>query len=210
MTTHGEPELMSINESATEQPEEQASQNYWDEFYSSDEYKFLESPAEIGRFGVIAEIICLLPNRPKVLDIGCGLGHLCRLIPDNRIQSYLGIDTSHEAIVKARQNYPQHEFLCINAEDFTTDAVLDAVVISCILEILERDGYRRVIEKALALLSPNGILILSIYSSPSGDEVMRHLQAEKLIQKHIEIISHDSDLTWHILTIPKSEQSHSE
>jgi 2-polyprenyl-3-methyl-5-hydroxy-6-metoxy-1,4-benzoquinol methylase len=178
--------------------------DYWDQFYSSDEYKFLESPAEIGRFGVIAELICQLPGRLKILDIGCGLGHLCGLIPENRIELYLGIDISQEAIAKAQRNYSRHTFLSSNIEGFTSDTLQDVVVISCVLEELYNADYERVIDKALALVSTGGLLIISIYNRPPANEIIAYLQERTHIQKHIEIISHDSSLRWHVLTIPKS------
>lgn len=182
----------------------ETSVNLWEEFYSSGEYKFLESPAEIGRFGVIAEIICMLPGKLNVLDIGCGLGHLCRLLPENKLKRYLGIDISPKAIAKAQENYPQHTFLCTDIKKFTPDTPQDVVVISCVLELLYDIEYRQVIENSLALLSPAGILIVTVYSPPQGGEVVEYLKEHKHVQKHLEVISHDSNLGWHVLTISKS------
>jgi 2-polyprenyl-3-methyl-5-hydroxy-6-metoxy-1,4-benzoquinol methylase len=173
----------------------------WNPFYSSNSFRSLESPAEIGRFGVIAEIIFSLFSHPRVLDIGCGLGHLCKLIPLEKVESYLGVDVSDEAIKKAQQNYPGYTFLWSSVEELSITTLQHVVILS---EILYYTNYMTTIDKALSFLVPDGVLIVSLFQHPAGDAVLKHLLEHKYIWKHIEIISHDAQLVWHIVVIPKS------
>jgi len=199
---------MSVNKAAIERHETEVAiirasslgkrAEYWKRFYSSEDFRFLEDPAEIGRFGVIAEIIFSFFNKPRVLDVGCGLGYLCRMLQRDKIQSYLGVDIGDKAIEKARQNYPEYSFLCESAENLIIDIPQDVVVFS---EVLFYVDYLAILKKAFSFLAPSGLLIASIFSSPSGDSILRYLGEQKPIKKHIEIISHDTGLVWHVLAL---------
>lgn len=200
--------IMSVNKAAIERHETEVSiirtsspekqVEYWKGFYSSEDFRFLEDPAEIGRFGIIAEIIFSFFTKPRVLDIGCGLGPLCRMFQQNKIQSYLGVDISDKAIEIARQNYPEYSFSCKRAENITIDKPQDVVVLS---EVLYYMDYLAILEKAFSFLAPSGLLIASIFNSPSGNIILQYLGEQKLIKKNIEIISHDSGLVWHVLAL---------
>jgi 2-polyprenyl-3-methyl-5-hydroxy-6-metoxy-1,4-benzoquinol methylase len=172
----------------------------WNPFYSSASFRCLESPAEIGRFGVIVEVIFSLFSHPRVLDIGCGLGHLCRLIPLEKVDTYLGVDVSDEAVKKAQQNYPDYTFLWSSVEELCIDTLQQVVILS---EILYYTNYVATLDKAQSFLAPGGVLIVSLFEHPAGDAVLRYLLEHKHIWKHIEIISHDAQLAWHIVVVPK-------
>lgn len=120
------------------------------------------------------------------------------MLQRDKIQSYLGVDISDKAIEKARQNYPEYSFSYESVENLTIDVPQDVVVIS---EVLFYVDYPAILEKAFSFLAPSGLLIASIFSSPSGDTILRYLGEQKLIKKHIEIISHDSGLVWHVLAL---------
>lgn len=62
----------------------------------------------------------------RVLDVGCGTGHLTKLIADTGAK-VVGIDNAPGMIEAARENYPQLDFTLANACDFSFDVPFDAV-----------------------------------------------------------------------------------
>jgi SAM-dependent methyltransferase len=69
------------------------------------------------RFGVLLELLEEAPERPILLDLGCGPGlcldYLAAMGCLNRLQ-YHGIDLSSAMIDVARSRWPTHEFSCRN------------------------------------------------------------------------------------------------
>lgn len=51
----------------------------------------------------------------RTLDVGCGFGHLCRYLYDDRSEPVYGVDLSREACVKAHKNYPFAMFVVADA-----------------------------------------------------------------------------------------------
>ncbi|GAC1401527.1 MAG: class I SAM-dependent methyltransferase [Pyrinomonadaceae bacterium] len=94
----------------------------------------------------------------RVLDIGCGTGHLTKLIADTGAK-VVGIDNTPDMIEAAREHYPQLDFTLANASNFSFDLPFDAVfsnaalhwigepdkTAACMARAL-RDGGRLVVE----------------------------------------------------------------
>ena len=62
----------------------------------------------------------------KILDLGCGTGHLAREIAEAGAQ-VVGIDSSPQMVEQARKAYPDIEFLVADARDFSFPYQFDAV-----------------------------------------------------------------------------------
>ncbi|HKY04478.1 MAG TPA: class I SAM-dependent methyltransferase, partial [Blastocatellia bacterium] len=75
-----------------------------------------------------AEVIELLApaSRERILDLGCGTGHLSAQIA-GRGAEVTGIDLSAEMIDQARRLYPDIRFLVADATSFRSDERFDAV-----------------------------------------------------------------------------------
>jgi SAM-dependent methyltransferase len=70
--------------------------------YRAGYWQHLDSLAELAPCMVIAGYVQHLFAAPRVLDIGCGHGRLCRILAHFGVESYLGVDLSPEAIEQAR------------------------------------------------------------------------------------------------------------
>jgi SAM-dependent methyltransferase len=93
--------------------------NYHNKLYD----KFGDSPASLGlpkgrqnlRFSVFSEIGDL--NNSKILDVGCGFGHLVSFLESKKIKfDYTGVDINPEFIKIARGKHPGHKFLVKDIE----------------------------------------------------------------------------------------------
>jgi trans-aconitate methyltransferase len=103
-----------------------ASNNAWDSSL------YDESFGIITRFG--AGVVALLAAQPgeRILDLGCGTGHLTAQIAGAGAET-IGIDSSEPMIARACAEYPDLRFKVARGEDFALDAPVDAVFSSAVL-----------------------------------------------------------------------------
>ncbi len=96
----------------------------------------------------------------KVLEIGCAEGHLLAALQPSR---GLGVDFSEEMIRRARQNYPQLEFLCADAHDLSQiHETFDVIVLSDLANDLW--DVQRVFEQLQRLCHPRTRILMNFYS----------------------------------------------
>lgn len=82
--------------------------------------------AFVTRYG--EGVLELLKARPgeRILDVGCGTGHLTKKITEAGAEA-VGLDSSAEMIAVACETYPDIKFVVADASDFSFDEPFDAV-----------------------------------------------------------------------------------
>lgn len=116
------------------------------------------------------------PKSGRVLEIGCGLGHLLGwLVP--RYEVY-GADINEWALQEARKNVPQGHFDIVSAEDMSLypDGHFQIVIAKHVVEHLPRPEQG--VAEMSRILAPGGLLILA---TPNLDSPMRPRKKEKWI-----------------------------
>jgi len=105
-----------------------------------------------------SNLIDLLDPRPgeRILDIGCGTGHLTQTIAQ-RGADVVGTDYSASMIEQARANYPGIRFEVEDASNFTVDQPFDAIFSNAVLHWV-RDAEGAVASMSAAL-KPGGRLV---------------------------------------------------
>lgn len=100
-------------------------------------------------------------NGLKVLDAGCGEGHLIeRLHLKNKMNTYFGIDFVEVSLRKAKRRCPDSTFIRMNlAKIGFDDEFFDLIVCSNVLEHIP--AYEVVIEELIRLLKKDGYLIIT-------------------------------------------------
>ncbi len=96
-------------------------------------------------------MVALLEPKPgeHILDVGCGTGHLTAEIAAAGATT-LGIDASPAMIAQARQNFPKLSFRLVDAAEFQSEAVFDAVFSNAALHwMLDPDPVAAAIARAL-------------------------------------------------------------
>ena len=109
-------------------------ENEWDADAYDDGHSFVFEYGE----GVVD---LLEPERgERVLDLGCGTGHLTARIADAGATA-VGLDASETMVTEARERYPECEFVHGDARAFTFDRPFDAVFSNAALHwIPEQDA----------------------------------------------------------------------
>jgi trans-aconitate methyltransferase len=93
----------------------------------------------------------LLDPKPgeRILDLGCGPGHLTHKIAE-RGACVVGLDASPEMIGLARQNYPHLKFVLADAAQMQFNGEFDAVFSNAALHwMLDANGVAQAISRAL-------------------------------------------------------------
>jgi len=116
------------------------------------------------------------PRKGKVLEVGCGLGHLLGWMTD-RYQVF-GTDINQWALHEARQNVPEGQFSLLSAENLGAfpDKTFQIVIAKHVVEHLPEPD--KAIAEASRVLAKGGILLMA---TPNLDSPMRALKKEHWI-----------------------------
>jgi trans-aconitate 2-methyltransferase len=151
----------------------------WDSRLYDDRHAF------VWRHG--AALIDLLNPRPgeRVLDLGCGTGHLTAQIAEAGA-TVLGVDSSVEMIAEARRKYPALAFEVADARHLTYDARLDGVFSNTVLHwVKEADLAAAGVARAL---KPDGQFVAEFGGRGNVRAVMTvlHAATELVVGEAIE------------------------
>jgi trans-aconitate methyltransferase len=113
----------------------------------------------VWKFG--AGVIELLDPKPgeRILDLGCGTGHLTAKIAEAGAE-VVGLDASPEMIGQARQNFPALTFVARDAAEMTFQSEFDAVFSNAALHWMTQ--AQRVVEHISQALRPGGRLVAEL------------------------------------------------
>jgi len=113
-------------------------QNYQDDEYLELSLKRLEGNAFplvwcVQFADIIREYFPITDSQLSINDIGCNVGHFCRVILDNPV-AYNGFDISETYLNIARRSHPQHKFTNIDIANEKPETNADISIMSATLE----------------------------------------------------------------------------
>jgi trans-aconitate methyltransferase len=134
-----------------------------------------QSFAFIWNYG--AGVLELLKPEPgeRILDLGCGTGHLTKQIHDAGA-TVVGIDHSSDMIDAARQSYQEIEFQCIDAASFSFDDPFDAVFSNAVLHWVQPPA--RAVQRIRESLKPGGRFVAEFGGHGNVAQVVTTLVSE--------------------------------
>ena len=95
----------------------------------------------------------------KILDAGCGEGHLLKFL-SKRKADYFGIDITEVALEKARKRFPEGKFYKMDLAKLEfPDESFDCVTCSEVLEHIYL--YKDVLKELIRVLKKDGLLIIT-------------------------------------------------
>jgi trans-aconitate methyltransferase len=108
-----------------------------------------------------SDLLGLLEPRKgeRILDIGCGTGHLTAQIAEKGAE-VVGLDSSLSMVAQARQNFPKLKFQVADARDFRFEAPFDAVFSNAVLHWVREP--EAAIECMARALKPGGRLVMEM------------------------------------------------
>jgi trans-aconitate methyltransferase len=136
----------------------------WDSSLYDDRHSF------VWRAG--AGLLELLNPQPgeRILDLGCGTGHLTAKIAEAGAVA-IGVDSSPDMIAQARQNFPSLRFVLADARDFHFEERFDAVFSNAALHWIH--DAESVVKCVAAALRPGGRFVLEMGGKGNVDRI-RH------------------------------------
>lgn len=111
----------------------------------------------------VARFLMTLPDKARVLDLGCGNGSLAAALARPGWEIH-GTDTSESGIKLARQAYPNITFSCLDAQEDTLmshygSQSFDAIVCTEVIEHVF--APRELAKNVFRLLRPGGMFVVS-------------------------------------------------
>lgn len=162
------------------------SREQWEAQYDRGDWDFLEHADELARYAVIGAFVRRLAPGGRILDVGCGQGVLLDELAVHGYDEYLGLDLSEVAVERGRRRRAlRARFVAANAETWRPDdgVRFDAVVLNeCIYYFEEPESS---VLSYVDVLTPGGILIVSMFHSPRTRAIRRELN--RLIPPREEI-----------------------
>lgn len=139
----------------TSDPTDRADENEWDADDYDGDHSFVYEYGE--------DVVDLLDPDPgeRILDLGCGTGHLTDRIAD-RGADVVGVDSSAEMIETARSRYPDRTFVRADARTFDLDGPFDAAFSNAMLHWVDDADQDDVLEGVRRALRPGGRFVAEL------------------------------------------------
>ena len=162
--------------------------NEWDPHDYDEGHGFV---TDCGR--ELLELLHLGPDE-RVLDVGCGTGHLTAAIADSGA-GVLGIDAAEAMVAQARERYPNLAFEVADAREYRPDRQFDTVFSNAALHWIPGPDHDAVLATVADALGDAGRFVAEFGGRGNVSQVVGALQAE--LRKRGD----DADHSWYFPSV---------
>jgi 2-polyprenyl-3-methyl-5-hydroxy-6-metoxy-1,4-benzoquinol methylase len=164
----------------------------WARAYGTGQLDYFGRIDELSRYSIIVGYLRFFGGAPSVLDVGCGTGLLRARLGDDDFSTYLGIDTSSAAIERAGHLVDDRStYRCCDVADLERRQ-FDVVVLNEVLYFASSPDA--LLENASRLLSPEGLLLTSVWRHPGDAALWRLLDDRFELLDRVEVRNRASRL----------------
>jgi len=124
--------------------------------------------------------ICSFLEGETLIDVGCGCGHSTNYMSEIRSGTWIGIDFSEQAILKAKEFFPQYEFYYADLFDLALEtgrSQFDSVICSEVIEHVEKD--QELFDELLSITKK--VLVITTPNRRVGDPGHLRIYTEKML-----------------------------
>lgn len=150
----------------------------WDPDSYDDDHAFV-----FERGGDVVDLLDPQPGE-RVLDLGCGTGHLTAELAD-RGAEVVGIDADPEMIDRARESYPDLSFRLADGREFALDTPVDAVFSNAALHWIPGGNHGAVLDCVADALVDGGRFVAELGGTGNVSAIVDALSAE-LVARGVE------------------------
>ena len=135
-------------------------------------------------------------NNPKILDLGCGFGSLCKYLNEDDFSSLLGVDLSDTAIAKAKKKeYSNSNFIIAVIQKVETNEKFDIIILNEVIYYL--DDYLVALSNFSKFFkNENSYIIISIYGV--REDIIEKVSTKYELIKTDKVLKVDNNAYWGI------------
>lgn len=133
--------------------------------------KYTENFSFVFNYGNDVAELLDLDNVKSMLDLGCGSGVLTESFFKKGI-SVTGLDSSEEMVESARKRYPEINFICADATDFSLPNTVDAVFSNAVFHWINKERQPLMIKCVYNALSKGGQFVFEM--GGIGNNILIH------------------------------------
>lgn len=145
-------------------------------------------------------VVPYLNREDRLLDLGCGVGAMCILVPP---EAYLGIDIDEKAVAYAEVRYPGYSFQVADATSFRPKQKFGQVMVVGVLhhmpdsdvaetlktvEICLQKGGRLIIVEAIPPLIKFNLVGLLLRHFDKGKYIRALAEYRKLVEARFKVV----------------------
>jgi cyclopropane fatty-acyl-phospholipid synthase-like methyltransferase len=138
----------------------------------------------------IRRLIGLMPDAPRVLDVGCGVGEpVTRMLVEGGC-NVTAVDFSREQIKIARENLPDVTFVhadVMAASLSFPGAFFDSIVACHVIQHIPRDHHAELFERLAGWLKPGGLLLCTVGLADLPGHVSAHYHGAAMFWNHFDL-----------------------
>jgi SAM-dependent methyltransferase len=129
---------------------------------------------------LIERFVALLPDEPRVLELGCGAGYESKRLASVGAE-VVGVDYSARSIAIARQRAHECRFEILDFREMSTDlGLFDGVFASASLIHISPDDIGSVFERVARVLRPGGYLLAIVKEGKDIRETWPIVNGERM------------------------------